>query len=136
MKEPDLAKAVQMIVAPADLVDRLTVLLLKLAHGLKVRDETIAYVDAMESEHWWASPGMAVLFVDLLIVNARIWGLESELRRGLEAQVGFEELGHRAIRIRDLNARRVHLKNLITEFSKAGTVEVKTDHLSAHDAEV
>ena len=57
---------------------------------------------------------------DLYHVNREIWDLESEIRKGKENELGLEEVGRRAIMIRNINNKRVSLKNKITEMSGVG----------------
>lgn len=67
----------------------------------------------------------------LYTVHDNIWNLESELRSGLENSIGFEELGKRAVKIRDWNHRRVELKNIMADKLGQGHIhEIKQDHLS------
>jgi hypothetical protein len=67
---------------------------------------------------------------ELYNAHSQIWSLESELKTGREAELALEEIGRRAIAIRDHNNKRIALKNLIAE--KLGCVvrEIKKDHLS------
>lgn len=67
---------------------------------------------------------------DLYAIHKQIWNLESELKSGQEHKLSLEEIGRRAILIRDLNNKRIKLKNLVAE--KLGCVvrEIKKDHLS------
>lgn len=67
----------------------------------------------------------------LKIVNGAIWDLESDLRRGKEGELGLEEVGRRAIKIRDLNSIRVFLKNEVNQKFNSGFQEIKKDHASA-----
>ena len=57
--------------------------------------------------------------IRLLEVNNQIWQLESDIRKGKEGQLSIEEVGRRALMIRDLNKVRVQLKG-----------ETKVDHAS------
>ena len=48
-------------------------------------------------------------YVDQLYkVNGRIWDLESDIRKGKEGELGLEEVGRRAIMIRDFNKERIN----------------------------
>ena len=67
----------------------------------------------------------------LTIVNNRIWHKESAIRSGKEQELGLEEVGRRALEIRDLNAERIALKNALNELSGEGFKDVKVDHVSA-----
>jgi hypothetical protein len=63
-------------------------------------------------------------------IHNEIWKLESELKSGREAELSLEEIGRRAIAIRDHNNKRVALKNLIAEKLSCPVREIKKDHLS------
>ena len=64
-------------------------------------------------------------------IHNTIWGLEKELKSGLEDCLGFEEIGKRAVKIRDWNNCRVKLKNIMADKLGQGHIfEIKADHLS------
>ena len=64
-------------------------------------------------------------------VNGRIWDLESDIRKGKEGELGLEEVGRRAIMIRDFNKERINIKNTINTIYKTGFIEKKINHASA-----
>lgn len=67
----------------------------------------------------------------LLDIHNKIWDLESDLKSGRESNLPLEEIGRRAILIRDWNNKRIAVKNRVAEKLAADTVrEVKKDHLS------
>ena len=66
----------------------------------------------------------------LFDIHSGIWMLEAELKSGREAELSLEELGLRAIKIRDLNNQRIKLKNIIAEKLGCRVIEIKKDHLS------
>jgi hypothetical protein len=67
---------------------------------------------------------------ELKQTHLNIWQLESSLRSGLEEDVGLEEIGRRAIEIRNYNAERVVAKNKISKKMNSTLIEYKKDHLS------
>ena len=69
-------------------------------------------------------------YEDLKRIHNEIWELESELKTGREAELALEEIGRRAIAIRDHNNKRVALKNRIAEKLNCAVREIKQDHLS------
>ena len=71
------------------------------------------------------------LLHDLEVVHEQIWDLEKELKNGYEQSLALEEIGRRAIKIRDYNRRRISLKNAIAERLGDHVLELKRDHLSA-----
>jgi len=66
----------------------------------------------------------------LKIINGYIWDLEADIRKGKEGELGLEEVGRRALMIRDLNNIRVWTKNLVIRISGLGFADVKKDHAS------
>lgn len=69
-------------------------------------------------------------YEDLKHIHDQIWELEAELKTGREAELSLEEIGRRAIAIRDHNNKRVKLKNIIAEKLNCSVREIKQDHLS------
>lgn len=55
---------------------------------------------------------------ELSKINGEMWDAEYDIRKGLDEQLGLEEIGRRALRIRDLNKKRVSVKNQITKIVK------------------
>ena len=69
-------------------------------------------------------------YEDLKHIHDEIWELEAELKTGREAELDLEEIGRRAIAIRDHNNKRVKLKNAMAEKLNCPVREIKKDHLS------
>jgi hypothetical protein len=67
---------------------------------------------------------------ELYNIHKTIWSLESELKTGREQELPLEEIGRRAILIRDWNNKRIALKNKIAETLNCPVREIKQDHLS------
>lgn len=63
-------------------------------------------------------------------VNGQIWDLESDIRKGREGDLGLEEVGRRAIAIRNLNRKRITIKNEVTDATGSGFKDVKVNHCS------
>lgn len=57
-------------------------------------------------------------------------GTGSRSQKGTEANLPLEEIGRRAIKIRDWNNRRIALKNSMAEKLDCTVREIKKDHLS------
>ena len=74
---------------------------------------------------------IADLIDRLCIVNIKISILESDIRKGKENELGLEEVGRRALQIRDINKERVALKNNLKEIFKDGFKDIKVKHGSA-----
>lgn len=63
-------------------------------------------------------------------IHNEIWSLESELKSGHEDQLSLEEIGRRAIAIRNKNNERIKIKNEIADTLGDSVKEIKKDHLS------
>lgn len=113
-----------MKVSIGDIVDRLSICTLKSerlnldnsAEILELKTEMDKY-DNVDS-----------FFESLYKVNGDIWDLESDIRRGNELILGLEEVGRRALRIREFNNIRVSIKNEINSKYNEGFLEVKMNH--------
>jgi hypothetical protein len=70
------------------------------------------------------------LYINLVGIHNEIWELESLLKTGREQELGLEEIGRRAIAIRDHNNKRIAVKNAIAERLECAVREIKQDHLS------
>jgi hypothetical protein len=63
-------------------------------------------------------------------IHNQIWNLESDLKSFNEHNLSLEEIGKRAIEIRNLNHQRIKLKNTMAEKLNCQVRELKYDHLS------
>ena len=64
----------------------------------------------------------------LYYYNGQIWNLEADIRKGREGELGLEEVGKRAIKIRDINKQRITIKNRIVELTGEGFADIKINH--------
>jgi hypothetical protein len=112
-----------------DIMDKLTILTRKIYFG----EETAI------QEHEYLKNGLVELGYDgelivavirLTQMNFEIWNLENEIRKGGENKFSLDEIGRRALEIRNLNRKRIQYKNEITLMDNVGFREVKTNHLS------
>lgn len=110
-----------------DLYDRYTIELLK-------RDRANAdngdFLLELLTEIKKRGPELSQYVQELYTVNGKIWDLESDIRRGKEGELGLEEVGRRALQIRDLNSIRISIKNYISEEFEEFQ-EKKYNHASA-----
>jgi hypothetical protein len=67
---------------------------------------------------------------ELKNIHNIIWGLEAELKSGCEEELRLEEIGRRAILIRNWNNKRIAIKNSVAEILNCPVREIKKDHLS------
>ena len=111
-----------------DVVDRWTI-----AHLKCYRGKVDTYQECEEYRVYSENYDQKIIkecFDGLLKANGDIWTLESDIRQGKEGELGLEEVGRRALVIRDFNAGRIKIKNQLNEHFKEGFVEVKVNHAS------
>ena len=115
----------------SDIVDRLSIVLLKSRRisASKFADELLTLENAMKDFEFKNNVWLERNLIDLIDVNGRIWDLEADIRQGKEGILGLEEVGRRALAIRDLNGKRIAYKNEIAK-KVGGFEEVKKDHAS------
>lgn len=104
----------------SDVADRLSILILKWIHGLNVKNELLKYANDFK---------LTEDFFDLLKKNFEIWQLEAAIRTGRDSNISFQEIGRRALKIRDINRERIEIKNRIA-MSNNEFMEEKIDHIS------
>ncbi len=64
-------------------------------------------------------------------INKATWDLEADIRKGKEGELGLEEVGRRAIAIRENNGRRVRVKSDIVKKIGIGYEDIKINHASS-----
>ena len=105
-----------------DVFDRISILILKMIRvDADIKDELSELLLELGITQEEAN-----VFIGLLEINNKIWDLEFDIRRGKEKELGLEEVGRRAITIRDFNKKRVTLKNSISKYK-----DIKINHVSA-----
>ena len=78
-----------------------------------------------------ASPMDVVEWHDELYkINGQIWDLEADIRSGKEGELGLDEVGKRALAIRNLNSERILVKRDIVARTGVGYRDVKDNHAS------
>jgi hypothetical protein len=119
-----------MEMALSEIIDRYSILLLKKErlpqnHALLTECARFEEEIAKANDQAYIKEQLAALKE----VNGKIWDLEADIRKGKEGDLGLEEVGTRALKIRDLNAERIRLKNAIAErMGEFG--DIKIDHAS------
>ena len=63
-------------------------------------------------------------------IHHAIWDLEWQLKSGVEQMLSLQEIGRRAIAIRDFNNRRIAYKNSVARILNHPVTELKQDHLA------
>jgi len=117
----------------AELLDRLVIVKLKLER-IKGCDKEKEYEFYLKELEEYKKKGVKVKdewLEKLYEANSKIWDLESDIRKGRDGELGLEEVGRRAIAIRDINKIRISIKNDIVEETKSGFKDVKMNHASS-----
>jgi hypothetical protein len=111
----------------SEIADRLSIAMLKKARANA--DNELEINTLMNEVSKYAG---ALEYVDkLLDINGKIWDLESDIRKGKEAELGLEEVGRRAIKIREFNKIRVGYKNEMVTRYEEGFQDIKMNHASS-----
>lgn len=114
-----------------DLIDRLSILTRKIYFG-----EEIAISEHRHIEQQLIRSGLPGKLLTNVIrvtnMNVEIWNLEHEMRKHAEGAAPYplEEVGRRAIKIRDLNRKRIEYKNIINDLVGNQFRETKVNHIS------
>lgn len=115
-----------------DIIDRYSICKLK-AERLSIDNKT-------EMDCLWKEieqhPDVFDYVEKLYEINGKIWDLESDIRQGNEDILGLEEVGKRAIKIRNFNGTRVQYKNEINSKLNQGFIEIKMNHGSQKEPSV
>ena len=113
-----------------EIIDRLCIARLKWEKTQSNAEELGWY-----EREWQKLPGSGDLepvVKELSDIHREIWNLEWQLKTGVEHELSLEEIGRRAIKIRDWNNRRLQVKNRAAELLRCPVRELKQDHLSEH----
>lgn len=114
-----------------DALDKLSILSRKIYFGEEVAISEHRYLEQQLIRNGF--PGKLLTnAIRLAMINGEIWNLEHEMRKHAEGGSPFplEEVGRRAIKIRDLNRKRIEYKNLINDLVGNLYRETKVNHLS------
>lgn len=112
-----------------DLMDKLTILTRKVYFGEEEAIDELTAITHSIRELSVNGRFLATL-IRLAQMNFEIWNLENDIRKGGEGKFSLEEIGRRAILIRDYNRKRIKYKNEITRLTGKGFTEVKINHRS------
>lgn len=110
-----------------ELVDRLAIAQIKFERTKSNTEELAWYSD--QAKHIDLSKVVEDLEA-LKNIHNQIWELEAALKSGREQELSLEEIGRRAIAIRDHNNKRIKIKNSMADKLGCPVKEIKRDHLS------
>lgn len=86
--------------------------------------------DTLDNKEIKCSGDLIEAICKVAINNNEIWALEASIRNKKEKILGLKEVGRRALKIRDFNAKRIEAKNKIGNLTKTGFKEIKYKHRS------
>ena len=69
-------------------------------------------------------------------IHHAIWDLEWQLKSGVEQMLSLQEIGRRAIAIRDFNNKRIAYKNSVARILNHPVWEIKQDHLADGEIDI
>ena len=114
-----------------EVADRYTIALLKIerldASEIDV-DEMQRQIDYYKEGLDLDNPELTDLVDKLYRVNGLMWDAEHAIRKGQDEGLGLEEIGTRAIHIRDLNRDRMKVKNDIIDLTGDGFKDAKMNY--------
>ena len=123
---------VKPIITPVpEVADRYTIALLKierLGSDEIDMDEMRKQIDYYREGLKLEDPELAQLVENLYEINGEIWNAEYAIRKGQDDNLGLEEIGRRALKIRDLNRIRMKVKNDIVELTGDGFKDCKMNY--------
>lgn len=112
-----------------ELMDRLCIARIKWEKTQANKEELEWY--EREWEKFSSTPELEEHIASLTLIHKEIWNLEWQLKSGVEHQLSLEEIGRRAIAIRDWNNKRLVVKNSAASLLDCPVREIKHNHLSA-----
>lgn len=111
-----------------ELIDRLAIAEIKFHRSNGANQEELDWYQSRASAY--NIDLIQTEFLKLKDIHNTIWDLEGLLKSGRENELSLEEIGRRAIAIRDHNNKRVAIKNSIALQLGCSVREIKKDHLS------
>ena len=123
---------VKPIITPVpEVADRYTIALLKIerlgSDEIDI-DDMRKQIDYYREGLKLEDPELAQLVENLYEINGEMWNAEYAIRKGQDENLGLEEIGRRALQIRDLNRIRMKVKNDIIELTGDGFKDCKMNY--------
>ena len=111
-----------------EIVDRYTIAVVKheKTNGAN-QEELDFYLEQMKQVNINPSD---VKIIELIEHHSYVWSLEDDFKKAKIDALPLEEIGRRALYIRDIGYRRVDLKNALAEMVNDPVREIKQDHVT------
>lgn len=111
-----------------EIVDRYAIAVVKHAKTQgKNQEELDFYLEQLQSSN--INPAHE-LIQELILHHEYVWNLEDDFKKCRIDSFPLDEIGQRALHIRDVGFKRVELKNALAEFAGDIVKEIKQDHIS------
>ena len=111
-----------------ELVDRYTIAQVKHQRTNGANQEELDFYQAQFEEFDFEK--ISVWLTALVDLHNSIWDLEDDFKKAKIDALPLEEIGRRALYIRDIGYRRVDLKNALAEMIDDPVREIKQDHVT------
>jgi hypothetical protein len=111
-----------------EIVDRYTIAVVKhkKTNGAN-QEELDFYLEQMKEANINPSD---IKVIELIEHHSYVWSLEDDFKKAKIDSLPLEEIGRRALYIRDIGYRRVDLKNALAEMVNDPVREIKKDHVT------
>jgi hypothetical protein len=111
-----------------EIVDRYTIAVVKhkKTNGAN-QEELDFYLEQMKEANINPSD---IKVIELIEHHSYVWSLEDDFKKAKIDSLPLEEIGRRALYIRDIGYRRVDLKNALAEMVNDPVREIKRDHIT------
>ena len=111
-----------------EIVDRYTIAVVKhkKTNGAN-QEELDFYLEQMKEANINPSD---IKVIELIEHHSYVWSLEDDFKKAKIDSLPLEEIGRRALYIRDIGYRRVDLKNALAESVGDSVREIKQDHVT------
>jgi uncharacterized protein YxjI len=116
----------------SEILDRYSIALLKKERLQIDNDQELIDLSAEIDNYRKINTVVDEYIINLKEINGKIWDLEFDIRKGKEGELGLEEVGRRALLIRENNKIRVGYKNDIVEIFNVGYKDIKMNHVSSN----
>jgi len=111
-----------------EIVDRYAIAVVKHEKTNRANQEELEfYLEQMKEAN--IDP-MNTKVIELIEHHRYVWSLEDDFKKAKIDALSLEEIGRRALYIRDIGYRRVDLKNKLAEMVNDPVREIKQDHIT------
>ena len=110
-----------------ELYDRLAIAEVKWEKTRANQEELDFYLEQMKEANINPSDDK---IIELIEHHSYVWSLEDDFKKAKIDALPLEEIGRRALYIRDIGYRRVDLKNALAEMVNDPVREIKQDHVT------